>query len=162
MKPKIQIERRMFYLLIILLSISNILLIFWLLDGLILGTTAFDNFLENERITAINNFIILRYAGYISNSILLIAFLVNILTSKKQGVGYLFGIIWIILFIGILLVPYFSSGSLTENWIRLTIVIIWSFVFPLLIICIVKIMFNLRIKRQNYYYEKIKFYKGGK
>ncbi|WP_436358777.1 hypothetical protein ACR34G_00215 [Mycoplasma sp. 480] len=162
MKPKIQIERRIFYTLIILLSISNILLLLWLLDGLILGTNAYDNLAINSQKESINNFLTLRYVGYISNSLILVGYLVNILVSRRNGVAYLFGFVWITLFIGVLLVPYFSSGFITENWIRLTLVIIWSIIFPFLILINIYLMFQLRLKRQNYYYEKIKIHKGGR
>ncbi|MGZ9414040.1 hypothetical protein [Mycoplasma sp. 5370] len=162
MKPKIQIERRIFYTLIILLSISNILLLLWLLDGLILGTNAYDNLAINSQKESINNFLTLRYVGYISNSLILVGYLVNILVSRRNGVAYLFGFVWITLFIGVLLVPYFSSGYITENWIRLTLVIIWSIIFPFLILINIYLMFQLRLKRQNYYYEKIKIHKGGR
>ncbi|MGZ9428882.1 hypothetical protein [Mycoplasma sp. 1012] len=162
MKPKIQIERRIFYTLIILLSISNILLLLWLLDGLILGTNVYDNLAINSQKESINNFLTLRYVGYISNSLILVGYLVNILVSRRNGVAYLFGFVWITLFIGVLLVPYFSSGYITENWIRLTLVIIWSIIFPFLILINIYLMFQLRLKRQNYYYEKIKIHKGGR
>ncbi|MGZ9413676.1 hypothetical protein [Mycoplasma sp. Z386] len=162
MKPKIQIERRIFYLLIILLSISNILLLLWLLDGLILGTNSYDNLNLESQKESINNFLTFRYVGYISNSLILIGYLVNILVSKKNGIAYLFGFVWITLFVGVMLVPYFSSGPITENWIRLTIVFFWSITFPFLILINIYLMFQLRLKRQNYYYEKIKIHKGGK
>ncbi|WGI36745.1 hypothetical protein [Mesomycoplasma lagogenitalium] len=161
MKYKPKIERRIFYLLITLLSISIIFLLFWLLEGLIIGTQAFDNLKDQERESAINTFLTVRYVGYITNSVVIIGYLINIIISKKYGYGYLFCFIWILFFIGIIIAPYFTSGNINENIIRLMIVIFWTIIFSILAIINCYLLIDLKRKRLMHHYKKLRISKGG-
>ncbi|MBN3534898.1 hypothetical protein [Mycoplasma procyoni] len=160
-KSRYQIERRTFYTIIVLLSISCIIFLLWFLEGIFIGTNEFDHLQETEKEQQINFFIASKYVGYITNSLILIGYIVNLVLSKRNGIGYLFPIIWGIFFLAILISPFFISGKINENGIRTTLVVLWVITFSLVLLVNIYFIYKIKQKRHMDYLEKIKIHKGG-
>lgn len=160
-KPKKIIERKFFYLKITLLSISTILMMFWILEALIIGTKQYDNLPMEIASKAYEKYVISKWIAFIINSILLISFLINLLISKRNGVGYLFTIWWIIVFVG-LIASLHSTENSHENNLRITISAFQTIVFIIFIFLLIYLLREIFNIRRNYKYEQIKIHKGKK
>ncbi|EFF41130.1 hypothetical protein [Mycoplasmopsis alligatoris] len=107
----------------------------------------------------INNYYVSKVLSYISNSLVIIAFVVYLTFARHRiKVGYAFLIIWTIVFILLAFVPHATEFSHSSTLLIIlgTFISIFS---ALVAIHLVYSTIRLHIKRKIQYYEQIKIHK---
>ncbi|CAC13811.1 unknown; predicted coding region [Mycoplasmopsis pulmonis] len=117
MKSKYLIQKVEFYLQLILLFIHITLLTFWVVEIVFLGTNKFDNSSQQEQDFGYQNFLTTKLFVFIGSYLVIVFFLVNLLVSRRYGIGYFFCIIWFIFFLSILITHLIDKNAY-ENTFR--------------------------------------------
>ncbi|MDZ7293560.1 hypothetical protein [Mycoplasmopsis pulmonis] len=82
-----------------------------------LGTNKFDNSSQQEQDFGYQNFLTTKLFVFIGSYLVIVFFLVNLLVSRRYGIGYFFCIIWFIFFLSILITHLIDKNAY-ENTFR--------------------------------------------
>ncbi|WP_027334507.1 hypothetical protein [Mycoplasma elephantis] len=162
-KPKINIDKLSFYILVGCLTILTLLILFWVLIPFSLGS----KYLENNELTyeqktqLAKQLTIIKIVSYIANSLALICFLIYIVFLRhKLKAGYGFLISWMFVFSVLSALPWFRGTKYL--WLEEIIVGCFiSLVCVIIVFYLVFLAFKLHWTRRIHFYEWFKIHKKG-
>ncbi|MGZ9755737.1 hypothetical protein ACXYRR_02265 [Mycoplasma sp. 246B] len=164
-KYKINIEKKQFYILLILLALLTAVLLIWVLIpfgyGINTESVPIEIRSDADKLSEFaKNHAIATLVAYIANTLVLVFFLIYLLLLRsKLKAGYIFFTCWIIVFILLTGLPFFKGTSYMSNFQIITGTFISIFSFST-VIALFTFSMQYHIQRKLHYYEWVKIHKG--
>ncbi|QKT05683.1 hypothetical protein [Mycoplasma sp. OR1901] len=168
-KYKTNINKQQFYIFISLIALLSVALLIWVLIPFGYGIN--EEFVkkiesknnEEEISKLVSQLAMKTIISYIANSFVIVFFLVYILLLKnKIKAGYLFFIIWILVFITFVGMPFYGGSAQTSQYTKFQfwVGIFASFLSGVMAMTLFVFMLKYHIDRKFHYYEWYKIHKG--
>ncbi|MGY6172375.1 hypothetical protein ACW95P_03465 [Candidatus Mycoplasma pogonae] len=134
----------------------------YLIQNIVFNTNIYDRLPQEDKAAKLNEFFVGKIISYVTNVSLIIGFLVYLILGKNRlPLGYLFSFIWIILLIGLAASPHINSFyHLEQDDLRLTLSILITIFYALLVTGLLWFMRQVRLKRNLAKYEYYKIHQG--